>query len=143
MSLFVSCVLVFSGPVVATVWEGRDIISISRRMIGATNPSESAIGTIRGDYASHFRRNLVHGSDSEESAAHEIGLWFREEEIFEWDQSMANWILELPNAPITFGDDAPPDYHPGHLAGLPGSFTSQFVRGSLDGLQDYFSAYGN
>ncbi len=76
-----ACRFLCSGPVVATVWEGLDVIAVTRKQIGATNPVDSAVGTIRGDFASHFRRNLVHGSDSVESAEREIALWFRDEEV--------------------------------------------------------------
>ena len=76
-----ACRFLCSGPVVASVWEGKDIVPVSRKLIGATDPVESAVGTIRGDYASHFRRNLVHGSDSVESAEREISLWFESHEV--------------------------------------------------------------
>lgn len=76
-----ACRFICSGPVVATVWEGLDVVQITRKMIGSTNPVESGVGTIRGDYASHFRRNLVHGSDSVDSAEREIALWFEESEV--------------------------------------------------------------
>jgi nucleoside-diphosphate kinase len=67
---------ILTGPVVTMVWEGDDIISIARRMMGATRPTESVPGTIRGDYASNVEENLIHGSDSPETAAYEIGLWY-------------------------------------------------------------------
>lgn len=65
-----------SGPVVAAVVEGPDAIALLRLLMGATRPTEAAPGTIRGDLASDTQQNLVHGSDSLESAAHEIPLWF-------------------------------------------------------------------
>ncbi|MCW3062218.1 MAG: ndk [Capsulimonas sp.] len=65
-----------SGPVVATVWEGDDVIALSRKLVGATKPSEAAPGTIRGDYANSVGENLIHGSDSVENADAEIKLWF-------------------------------------------------------------------
>lgn len=65
-----------SGPVVAMVWEGPDVINLARRIIGATKPSESTPGTIRGDFANTTEKNLIHGSDSTETAAQEISLWF-------------------------------------------------------------------
>jgi nucleoside-diphosphate kinase len=70
-----------SGPVVAMVWEGPEIIIVTRTMIGATNPRAAAPGTIRGDLATETGTNLVHGSDSLETAASEIALWFRPEEL--------------------------------------------------------------
>ncbi|BDI33824.1 nucleoside diphosphate kinase [Capsulimonas corticalis] len=65
-----------SGPVVAMVWEGDDVIALSRKLVGATKPSDAAPGTIRGDYANSVGENLIHGSDSVENAEAEIKLWF-------------------------------------------------------------------
>ncbi len=65
-----------SGPVVAMVWEGPDVIKLTRTMIGATKPAEALPGTIRGDYTAELQKNLIHGSDSPESAQYEIDLWF-------------------------------------------------------------------
>jgi nucleoside-diphosphate kinase len=65
-----------SGPLVALVLEGDEAVVASRQLIGATNPLESATGSIRGDYATQIGENLVHGSDSDESAAREIAIWF-------------------------------------------------------------------
>ena len=65
-----------SGPIVAMVLEGTEAIRAARQVIGATNPLEAAPGSIRGDFAIEVGQNLVHGSDSPESAAREIALWF-------------------------------------------------------------------
>jgi nucleoside-diphosphate kinase len=65
-----------SGPTLALVLEGESAISVVRTTMGSTNPTESAPGTIRGDLALAMPNNLVHGSDSPESAQREIGLWF-------------------------------------------------------------------
>lgn len=65
-----------SGPVVAMVWEGDGVVDLCRKMMGATKPVDSAPGTIRGDYANSIEKNLIHGSDSAETAADEIKLWF-------------------------------------------------------------------
>ncbi len=65
-----------SGPVVAMVWAGDDVVALSRKMMGATKPSDSLPGTLRGDYANTIEQNLIHGSDSAENAAEEIKLWF-------------------------------------------------------------------
>lgn len=65
-----------SGPVVCMVWTGKNVVSTGRKMLGATNPLESAAGTIRGDFAIDVGRNICHGSDSVESAEREIALWF-------------------------------------------------------------------
>ncbi|MEK3934747.1 nucleoside-diphosphate kinase [Sporosarcina sp. FSL W7-1349] len=81
-----------SGPVFAMVWEGENVISTARLMMGATNPKESAPGTIRGDFAVTVGKNIIHGSDSPESAVREIGLFFKEEELVSYDKSMNNWI---------------------------------------------------
>lgn len=83
-----------SGPVVAMVWEGSNVIDIGRKLVGATKPSESAPGTIRGDYAIDVGRNIIHGSDSVDSANREIGLWFTPEEVLEWNDHSTEWIYE-------------------------------------------------
>jgi nucleoside-diphosphate kinase len=72
---------VTSGPVVAMVWEGKDVIEICRAMIGKTKPTESLPGTIRGDFTADMMLNLIHGSDAPETAADEIALWFKAEEL--------------------------------------------------------------
>jgi nucleoside-diphosphate kinase len=66
------------GSLVAAVFEGRDAVAAARQVIGATNPLEAAPGSIRGDFALEVTFNLVHGSDSDESAEREIALWFPE-----------------------------------------------------------------
>ena len=66
------------GPLVAAVLEGTDAVQAARQLIGATNPLEAAPGSIRGDFAIEVTFNLVHGSDSDESAEREIALWFPE-----------------------------------------------------------------
>lgn len=65
-----------SGPVFAMVWEGENVVSISRKMIGSTDPLKSEPGTIRGDFSHSKASNVVHGSDSVSSAKREISLWF-------------------------------------------------------------------
>jgi nucleoside-diphosphate kinase len=67
-----------SGPLVALVLEGHEAVAASRQVIGSTNPLEATTGSIRGDYALDVQTNLVHGSDSAESATREIGLFFPE-----------------------------------------------------------------
>ncbi|AEO62723.1 5202ba3d-0398-469c-880d-b6701af7ccac [Thermothielavioides terrestris] len=83
-----------SGPIVAMVWEGYDAVKTGRAMLGATNPLASAPGTIRGDFALAVGRNVCHGSDSVESAKKEIALWFKEEELINWDIATKAWIYE-------------------------------------------------
>lgn len=81
-----------SGPVFSMVWEGQDIIQASRKMIGVANPQESEVGTIRGDYGMIVRKNIIHGSDSIESAKREINLFFRDEDLIEYDKDGDLWI---------------------------------------------------
>lgn len=76
------------------VWEGRDVIATGRKLIGATNPLQSEPGTIRGDYCIELGRNIIHGSDSQESADAEIKLWFSNAEISNWEQANKAWIYE-------------------------------------------------
>eukprot|EP00696_Hemimastix_kukwesjijk_P019535 gnl/Hemi2/8791_TR3048_c0_g1_i1.p1 gnl/Hemi2/8791_TR3048_c0_g1~~gnl/Hemi2/8791_TR3048_c0_g1_i1.p1 ORF type:complete len:193 (-),score=31.07 gnl/Hemi2/8791_TR3048_c0_g1_i1:43-621(-) len=75
---------VCSGPVVAMVWEGPDVVAAARKMIGATNPVNADPGTIRGEFATSKQRNIIHGSDSAESAMREIQLWFSHAELGHW-----------------------------------------------------------
>eukprot|EP00466_Bigelowiella_natans_P001186 jgi/Bigna1/57967/fgenesh1_pm.43_\ len=89
------CRFLTGGPVVAMVWEGLGVVTVSRKMIGPTNPEDAAPGTIRGDFAAHFRRNIVHGSDSPEAAAREIGQWFSTEEVVSWGASASNWYVVM------------------------------------------------
>jgi nucleoside-diphosphate kinase len=70
-----------SAPTLALVVEGDSAVSVVRATMGATNPAEAAPGTIRGDLALAMPNNLVHGSDSEESAGREIALWFSDDEF--------------------------------------------------------------
>ena len=67
-----------SGPLVAMILEGQDAVKAARQVIGATNPLEATTGSIRGDFAVAVGQNMVHGSDSPESATREIGIWFPE-----------------------------------------------------------------
>lgn len=69
------------SPVLAMVVEGESAVSVARAMIGATNPTDSAPGTIRGDFATEMGENIVHGSDSPKSARREIALWFDRSEL--------------------------------------------------------------
>lgn len=81
-----------SGPVFAMVWEGEDVILTSRNMIGATNPSEAVPGSIRGDYAVTVGKNIIHGSDSSDSAKREMALFFNENELVNYTKQESNWI---------------------------------------------------
>ena len=82
-----------SGPVVAMVWEGTNVVLEGRKMLGATKPSESAMGTIRGDFCIEVGRNICHGSDSVESANAEIAHWFPEG-LTEWESCSKAWVYE-------------------------------------------------
>ncbi|KAL3943909.1 MAG: hypothetical protein SGBAC_002026 [Bacillariaceae sp.] len=83
-----------SGPVVCMIWEGKEAVSTGRKMLGATNPLESAPGTIRGDFCVEVGRNICHGSDSVENAKKEIALWFTEDEVLDWTSHSVDWIYE-------------------------------------------------
>jgi len=86
-----------SGPVVAAVLDGPNAIAIVRAMNGATRPHEAAAGTIRGDFALETAQNLVHASDSAESAAAEIALWFAPGELLEYSREVDRWVLAPPD----------------------------------------------
>ncbi|WP_077616584.1 nucleoside-diphosphate kinase [Caenibacillus caldisaponilyticus] len=81
-----------SGPVFAMVWEGEGVIATARAMMGKTNPAEAAPGTIRGDFAVKVSQNVIHGSDSPESAAREIGLFFDESELVDYEKTIDRWV---------------------------------------------------
>lgn len=83
-----------SGPVVAMVWEGQNVVKTGRIMLGETNPMDSKPGTIRGDFCIQMGRNICHGSDAVESAKKEIALWFKEEELIDWTSAQKDWIYE-------------------------------------------------
>jgi len=83
-----------SGPIVAMVWEGLDIVKTGRVILGETNPLASKPGTIRGDYCIQTGRNICHGSDSVESANREVALWFKAEELLDYDRPTASDIYE-------------------------------------------------
>ncbi|WP_285766229.1 nucleoside-diphosphate kinase [Peribacillus sp. SI8-4] len=81
-----------SGPVFAMVWEGENVIATARQMMGSTNPKDAAAATIRGDFAVTVGKNIIHGSDSAESAVREIGLFFKEEELVEYSKLVNEWV---------------------------------------------------
>lgn len=81
-----------SGPVFAMVWRGDNIIALSRTMIGKTQSLEAQPGTIRGDFAVHTNRNVIHGSDSKESAEREIRNFFKEEELLNYEKVVQVWV---------------------------------------------------
>ena len=81
-----------SGPVFAMVWQGENVISIARQMMGSTNPKDATPGTIRGDLGLIVGKNVIHGSDSPESAQREIALFFKEEELVEYSKQINEWV---------------------------------------------------
>ena len=81
-------------PIIAAVLEGSDAVEVVRRTVGATNPAEAEAGTIRGDLALETGRNLIHGSDSTESAKREIALFFREDELHSYARDVDRWLFE-------------------------------------------------
>jgi nucleoside-diphosphate kinase len=82
-----------SGPLVAAVLEGPNAIAVVRAMNGATRPHEAAPGTIRGDFALETAQNLVHASDSPETAASELALWFADDDLVEYEREIDRWVL--------------------------------------------------
>lgn len=82
-----------SSPSVLMVLEGPEAIAITRTTMGATKPAEATPGTIRADFGLEIGRNLVHGSDSAESAAREVGLFFGDG-VVEYERAVDTWVLE-------------------------------------------------
>jgi nucleoside-diphosphate kinase len=83
-----------SSPVVAMVLEGINAIEMVRGMMGKTDPQQAPLGTIRGDYGQFIGRNIIHGSDGKETAAFEINLWFKPEEIAKYTKIDEQWLTE-------------------------------------------------
>lgn len=81
-----------SGPVFAMVWEGENVVELTRKMMGKTNPKDAEPGTIRGDYCMYVSKNIIHGSDSKESADREISLFFNENELVSYEKALNSWI---------------------------------------------------
>ncbi len=83
-----------SAPVMAMVWEGSNAVAAVRQTMGATRPTEAAPGSVRHDFGLEVGRNLTHASDSVENGKNEIALWFREEELVDWQRDVDRWIFE-------------------------------------------------
>ncbi len=81
-----------SSPVVAMVWEGPNVVSLVRSMMGPTNPATAAPGTIRGDLGVDIGQNVVHGSDSPARAEVEVSLFFQPSELVSWERAGGTWI---------------------------------------------------
>ncbi len=84
-----------SSPLVAMVWEGTEAIKAVRQTVGATNPLEADPGTIRHDLALLTSRNLIHASDSVETAEKEIAMWFEDSMIYPWQRPHEDWVSGL------------------------------------------------
>jgi nucleoside-diphosphate kinase len=84
-----------SSPVIVLAFEGKDAIAISRKIMGATFGSKAEPGTIRGDFGVSNSFNLVHGSDSPESAQRELGLFFKPEELVNWTPTIQSWVYDF------------------------------------------------
>jgi nucleoside-diphosphate kinase len=82
-----------SAPLVAAVLEGPNAVAVVRAVNGATRPHEAAPGTIRGDLALETAQNLVHASDSIDTAAQELALWFTPAELLDYDRDVDRWVL--------------------------------------------------
>lgn len=83
-----------SSPIVAMVWEGKNIVAMAREMMGATNPANANPGSIRGAYCMDISRNAIHGSDSVSSAEREIALYFKPEELWDYHKAGEEWLCE-------------------------------------------------
>jgi len=83
-----------SSPVVAAVFEGENAVALVRQTMGATDPAKSPTGSIRGDLGIDMGRNVVHGSDSPQSAEREIALYFEPKDIVSWTRDVDRWIKE-------------------------------------------------
>ncbi len=81
-----------SGPIIVFVVEGKNAIKNVRKLVGATNPEEALPGTIRHDYGLHIGKNIIHASDSKESAEREIDLFFNIDELVEYKRIDEQWI---------------------------------------------------
>ena len=85
-----------SGPIIAMVWQGKGAILTGRRLLGETDPAKSLPGSIRGDYSIDIGRNIIHGSDGPEGAAHEINFWFTPNELYDWIPTQNVNLYEKP-----------------------------------------------
>lgn len=85
---------IMSAPVVAMVWEGKNVVAIARELMGSTNPATANPGSIRGSFGMDISRNVIHGSDSVASAEREIGLYFSPEEILSYQKAGEDWLSE-------------------------------------------------
>lgn len=82
-----------SSPLIAAVFEGPNAVEVVRRQMGATDPQKAEPGTIRGDFGLYIQSNLIHGSDSLESAKREVALFFEDKDIMTWERSVDPWVF--------------------------------------------------
>lgn len=87
------CKFFSSGPIICMCWEGKDIIAQGRQMLGETQPLASKPGSIRGDFSIDLGRNICHGSDSPDAAAHELNMWFPEG-VSDYAKAVDAWVYE-------------------------------------------------
>ena len=87
---------IVSAPLVALALDGPNAIAVVRAINGATRPHEAAPGTVRGDFALETAQNIVHASDGPETAAEELALWFKPDELFDYERDVDRWVL-APN----------------------------------------------
>jgi nucleoside-diphosphate kinase len=83
-----------SAPVMAMVWEGPSAVAAVRQTMGATRPTEAAPGTVRHDFALEVGRNLTHASDEPANGEKEVALWFKPDELVNWNREVDRWVFE-------------------------------------------------
>ncbi|MQF83097.1 nucleoside-diphosphate kinase [SAR202 cluster bacterium AD-802-E10_MRT_200m] len=83
-----------SGPITAIALEGENAVEAVRQTMGVTDPIKASSGTIRGDFGLNIGRNLIHGSDSPESAISELSIYFQADELTDWNWAQDNWVTE-------------------------------------------------
>ena len=83
-----------SRPLIAMAVEGKNAVEVVRKTMGATNPQNAEPGTIRGDLAVDIARNLIHGSDSPESAARELAIFFEDGDLLDYSRDVEPWVTE-------------------------------------------------
>lgn len=84
-----------SGPVVPMVWEGLNVVKITRQMIGHSDPMKSIPNTIRADYSICRLRSIIHGAETIEEANREIKLWFQENELVSWTPANSQYVYNI------------------------------------------------
>lgn len=85
---------IISTPVMAMVWQGKNAVAAVRQTMGATNPTEAVPGSVRHDFGLEIGRNITHASDSPENGEKETALWFKPEELVDWERATETWIYE-------------------------------------------------